>query len=517
MLNLAVMLEDSARNEPDRDAIVSGSQRLTYRQVESQAAAVAQALAAKGIGRGDRVALSCPNLPYFPIVYYGIVKSGAAVVPLNVLLTDREIEYYLADSQAKAYFCFAGTPELPMGERGHAAYARTETCEHFVVMPADPSHGAGFDDAQTLAQLTERYSGEFGAVPTRETDTAVVLYTSGTTGQPKGAELSHSNMVQNAQICKGILESAADDVHLVALPLFHSFGQTVNMHAAFQSAGTLVLLPRFDPDSALGAMQSEKVTVFAGVPTMYWALLNHPNADSYDLKSIASTLRRAVCGGSALPREVMLGFEHRFEVPILEGYGLSESSPVATFSRIDRPRRVGSIGFPVWGTEAKIMTTEGREADIDEPGEVWLKGHHIMTGYLNRPEETAAVIDSEGWFRTGDIGTKDKDGYFYIVDRLKEMVIRNGLNVYPREVEEVMLTHPDVSLVAVIGVPNDQYGEEIKAYVIRKPDSVLREDALIDWCRENMAAYKHPRIVEFRQELPMTATGKILKRELMAE
>ena len=515
MLNLAVMLEDSARSVPDRDAIVFGDSRLTYRQVDAAASQVAGALRAAGIGRGDTVALTCPNVPFFPIVYYGILKAGATVVPLNVLCTAREITYYLKDSGAKAYFCFIGTEELPMAQSGHEAFTQADDCEHFIVMHPDPSAAAPFDDAVTLSRFTEGQSPAFDSVATAETDTAVVLYTSGTTGSPKGAQLSHSNMVHNAFVVHRLFGPAEHDVHLLALPLFHSFGQSVQMNAGFGAEATLVLLPRFDPDAALTAFQKEGVTVFAGVPTMYWALLNHPGAEEkYDLGAIASRLRRAVCGGSPLTMEVINGFEKRFDVTILEGYGLSESSPVATFNRTDRPRRPGSVGFPVWGTQAKVIRADGTTCDVDEPGEIALRGHHIMTGYLNRPEETAAVLDADGWFRTGDIGQVDSDGYLHIVDRLKEMIIRNGLNVYPREVEEVLMTHPDVSLVAVVGVPHERYGEEIKAYVIRQPGSTVDEDGLVEWAREQMAAYKYPRIVEFRDSLPMTATGKILKREL---
>lgn len=515
MLNLAVMLEDSARSVPDRDAVVASEVRLTYAQVDAAASQVANGLVSRGIGHGDTVALSCPNLPFFPIIYYGILKTGAAVVPLNVLSTAREIAYYLADSEAKAYFCFSGTPELPMAEWGLKAFTEVDTCDHFIVMHPDAS--LRYEDttvAQTLTQFIDDEPPHFDSEATAETDTAVILYTSGTTGQPKGAELSHSNMVHNAHVCHRLFGTADHDVNLVALPLFHSFGQTVQMNAGFGDEATLVLLPRFDPEAALAAMESEKVTVFAGVPTMYWALLNHPGAEKFDLAQIAATLRRAVCGGSPLPLEVLTGFEERFDVPILEGYGMSESSPVATFNRTDRPRRPGSVGFPVWGTMAKVVRSDGTEADVDEAGEVWLRGHHVMTGYLNRPEATAEVLDSDGWLRTGDVGKTDSDGYFYIVDRLKEMIIRNGLNVYPSEIEEVLMTHPQISLAAVVGVPHERYGEEIKAYVIRQPEAALDEPGLIEWCRTMMAAYKCPRIVEFRDELPMTATGKILKRAL---
>ncbi len=517
MLNLAVLLEDSAREVPDYPAIILGETRLSYAQVDAAASQVANALSARGVGPGDRVALSCPNLPYFPVVYYGILKVGATVVPLNVLLTEREIAYHLADSGATAYFCYEGTPELPVGKAGFAAYQATAGCRLFVLLGVDPADTSPIVQVDALAEFVHGQPTSFDTAPTAETDTAVVLYTSGTTGKPKGAELTHSNMVQNALLASRLFGLRPQDVQLLTLPLFHSFGQSVQMNAGFASRSAAVLLPRFDPETALSLMEGERVTLFAGVPTMYWALLSHPDADPALLSRIAGTLRVAVSGGAALPMEVLKGFEDRFGVPILEGYGLSETSPVATFNRPDRPRRPGSIGLPVWGVEVKIVGPDWAPAAVDEPGEVCIRGHNVMKGYLNRPEATAEAIDERGWFRTGDIGRRDADGYLYIVDRQKDMIIRGGFNVYPRELEEVLLTHPEVSLAAVVGVPHDSHGEEVKAFVIRRPGAALTEAELVAWCRQNMAAYKYPRMVEFRDRLPMTATGKILKRELTEE
>ena len=515
MLNLAIMLEDSAQSVPERTAVIAGDTRLTYAQLDAMASSVAARLTERGIGHGDRVALTCPNLPFFPVVYYGVLKAGATVVPLNVLSTAREIAYYLRDSKATAYFCFEGTAELPLAAWAAEAFDQAPDCRELVIMTVDPAAEA--PAGQTLTQFIAGAATSFEHVATRETDTAVVLYTSGTTGQPKGAQLSHSNMVQNALVCRRLFGEADHDVHLLTLPLFHSFGQTVQMNCGFASEGTLVLMPRFDPAAALELMVQHEVTFFAGVPTMYWALMNHKGLEDFDVEKIAASLRMAVCGGSSLPLAVIEGFEERFGVPILEGYGLSESSPVATFNRTDRPRRPGSVGFPVWGTQAKVVRPDGSEADVDEPGEIVLRGHHIMTGYLDRPVETAEVLDEAGWFHTGDIGKRDTDGYLYIVDRLKEMIIRNGMNVYPREIEEVLMTHSDVSLVAVIGVAHEAVGEEIKAFVIRTPEGTVTEDELISWAKTQMAAYKYPRVIEFVEELPMTATGKILKRDLVAE
>ncbi|MDQ1006081.1 long-chain acyl-CoA synthetase [Streptomyces sp. V4I23] len=517
MLNLAVLLEDTAREVPDRVAVVQAEARLSYAEIDAAANQVAGGLVARGIGPGDRVALSCPNLPYFPIVYYGILKAGATVVPLNILLTEREIACHLEDSGAKAYFCFEGSDELPMGGAGFAAFESTPGCEHFIMITADPTSRSPISSVDSLAEFQHGRPTQFDTVPTSETDTAVVLYTSGTTGRPKGAELTHSNMAHNALLANRLCGMNERDVHLITLPLFHSFGQTMQMNAGFASGATAVLLPRFDAGRALELMEREEVTFFAGVPTMYWGLLNCESADRFDVKRITSSLRVCVSAGSALPLEVLRAFEERFGVPILEGYGLSETSPIATFNRVDRARRPGSIGLPVWGVEVKVVRPDGSEADAEEPGEICVRGHNVMKGYLGRPQATAEAIDKQGWFRTGDIGKRDRDGYLFIVDRKKDLIIRGGFNVYPRELEEVLMTHPDVSLVAVAGVPHESHGEEVKAFVIRRPGATTDEDELIAWCKRNMAGYKYPRIVEFRDSMPMTSTGKILKRELVGQ
>ncbi|MCB0191293.1 MAG: long-chain fatty acid--CoA ligase [Anaerolineae bacterium] len=513
MFNLVIALEEKARRQPQATAIAFGDTRLSYAQLNGAANQVARGLAALGITRGDKVALSCPNLPYFPIVYYGILKIGAVVVPLNVLFKRREIAYHLADSQAKAYFCFQGTPQLPMGQEGHAAFTDTSSCEHFVMITADPSTASPIEDTTTLGQLMHNRSPVFDTVQTEVEDGAVILYTSGTTGQPKGAELSHANMFLNALFSSQMLRLSPDDTTLIVLPLFHSFGQTVLMNAGIYAGTTNVLLPRFDADAVLSAMQKEQVSVFCGVPTMYWALLNHPDAEKYDLATIARNLRLCVSGGSSMPVEVLRGFEERFNVPILEGYGLSECSPVVSFNHLDRERKPGSIGTPIWGMEARIVDVEGQTLSPGERGELVVRGHSVMKGYYNRPNDTAEVL-YDGWFHTGDVATMDEDGYFYIVDRIKDMIIRSGYSVYPREIEDTLITHPDISLAAVIGVPHEQHGEEIKAYVILNKNATSNANTIMAWSKENMAAHKYPRLVEIVDTLPMTATGKILKKEL---
>ncbi|RMD51054.1 MAG: long-chain fatty acid--CoA ligase [Candidatus Thermofonsia bacterium] len=501
---------------PQKTAVIFGDRQFSYAQINGAANQIANGLAAAGIGKGDKVAISCPNLPYFPIIYYGILKAGATVVPLNVLLKRREIAYHLRDSNAKAYFFFQGTPQLPMGEEGWAGFNEVDECEHFWLVTADPAAPSPIEGAATMGQLMAAQPPTFETVQTEALDTAVILYTSGTTGQPKGAELTHSNIIMNAFVVRELFNSRTDDVQLVTLPLFHSFGQVVQMNAGFLSRHTLVFLARFDPGDAFKALQDHNVTIFCGVPTMFWALLNYPNADEYDTEKISRNLRLGVSGGASLPLEVIKGMEEKFGIPLLEGYGLSETSPVASFGRLDKERKPGSIGVPVWGVEMRVVDKDDNDVPVGETGEILIRGHNVMKGYYNRPEATAEAFRG-GWFHTGDVAKMDEDGYFYIVDRIKDMIIRGGFNVYPREIEETLMTHPAISLAAVIGVPDDQYGQEIKAYVVLKDGASATPEEIVAWSKKEMAAYKYPRIVEIRDSLPMTATGKILKTALRAE
>ncbi|WP_205472011.1 long-chain fatty acid--CoA ligase [Nocardioides sp. SYSU D00038] len=515
--NLAALLEQSAATYPDRTALVFGETRLSFAQVNGAANQVANLLVSRGIQPGDKVALSCPNLPYFSLVYWGILKAGGTVVPLNVLLKGREVAYHLDDSDAKAYFCFQGTPELPIGQEGFAGFQETPGCEHFFVITADPAAESPIEGAETMGRAMAQQPPTFETVATDEDDTAVILYTSGTTGQPKGAELRHRNMRDNALSGAELFGASAErpDTYLCVLPLFHSFGQTVIQNGGAAFAGTVVMLPRFEAKPALDLMLKEKVTFFAGVPTMYWGLLGALD-DSVDVGAIRDELRVAVAGGSALPVEVHKNFEQRFGVTILEGYGLSETSPVASFSKFGEPVRVGSIGTPIPGVEMKLIDPETWEEVAWSPdaiGEIAIKGHNVMKGYYRRPDATAEAI-RDGWFRSGDLARRDEDGWYYIVDRSKDMIIRGGYNVYPREVEEVLMTHPDVSLAAVIGVPHESHGEEVKAIVILNDGATTTPEELVEWGKGQMASYKYPRLVEIAEALPMTATGKILKREL---
>ena len=517
-LNLAAIVDHSARLMPDRVALTCAGRPMTYGQLNQQVERVAAALAAAGIAPGDHVALSCPNLPWFPIAYYGILKAGAVVVPLNVLLKPREIAYHLKDSDAKAMLAFEGAPDLPLAAMAKAACDEAGS-QQLLVMTLAPDAPSPVEGAQTLTQaMLAADPAPFQTHRRRMDDTAVILYTSGTTGHPKGAELTHANMLLNAVASRdmylpGIRGGMEQEVALVTLPLFHSTAQTCLMNAGLLHGFRLVLMPRFDPAAALDVMEREEVGLWIGVPTMYWALLNHVKSAGIDPSPVARHLRLCVSGGAAMPLEVMREFESVFGARILEGYGLSETSPVACFNQLHRPTKPGTVGQPIFGVDVRCVDDEDRFLPTGQPGEVVIRGPNIMKGYYNRPEATEDAM-RHGWFHTGDIGVLDADGYLSIVDRKKDMIIRGGYNVYPREIEEVMLTHPAVALAAVVGVPDERLGEEVKAFVVRRPGIEVTPDALIDWCRDQMAAFKYPRFIEFRDALPISPTGKILKREL---
>ncbi|GAB96846.1 long-chain acyl-CoA synthetase [Kineosphaera limosa] len=518
--NLASLLEDSTRRYPERTAIVLGDTRLSYAQVNGAANQVANLLVSRGVQPGDKIALLCPNLPWFTIIYNGILKAGATVVPLNVLLKSGEIAYHLQDSDCVALFAFQGTPEMPMGREAFTAFESVDSVRDFFLITADPAAASPIEGAQTFAGALAGQPATFETVVTDEDDTAVILYTSGTTGRPKGAELRHRNMRDNALLSESLFGSDPDnpDTYLCVLPLFHSFGQTVIQNGGLANGGTIVMLPRFEPAAALAIMLNEQVTFFAGVPTMYWALLSALTED-VDVAAIAARLRTAVSGGSALPVEIHRQFEARFGVIIAEGYGLSETSPVAAFKPFGAPARPGSIGASVNGVELKLVAAgswDEIEWTADAIGEIAVRGHNIFKGYYGRDEATAEVLTDEGWFRTGDLAKRDEDGWYYIVDRAKDLIIRGGFNVYPREIEEVLLTHEDVSLAAVIGVPHPSHGEEVKAVVVLKPNATVSAAELVAWGKEQMASYKYPRTIQVVESMPMTATGKILKRELSA-
>lgn len=512
MLNISTCIGESARSYPNKTAYIFGDTELTFAQINGAANQVANGLVAKGIKAGDKVGLSCLNLSYFPIIYFGILKAGAVVVPLSVLLKKDEIAYHLADSEAKAYFCFVGTEELPMGQRGHAGFLESTECKHFFLIMTKPEMDSSIGGAETLSSLMKDQSPVFDTFQTGAEDTAVIIYTSGTTGKPKGAELTHSNLMHNAILSADLASMNKDDILLIVLPLFHIFAMTVLMNAGAYRSATAVLLPKFDAETVFGLFQKHKVTVFAGVPTMYWGLLNY-KGENFDYQSIAANLKICLSGGAALPVKVLEEFEARFKVEILEGYGMSEGSPVVTFNMIDFGRKPGSVGKPVWGVDVKIVDADDKEVPVGEKGELIYRGHNVMKGYYKKPEANTQSLKN-GWLYSGDIAIKDEDGFFFIVDRTKEMIIRGGFNVYPREVEEMIMKHEAVSMVAVIGIPDEKMGEEIRACVVLKDGKSVSESDLVAWTKEHIAAYKYPRQIRFLNALPMSATGKILKKEI---
>jgi long-chain acyl-CoA synthetase len=490
--NLARLVTEAAGRHPDRPALKLDDAVVTYAQLDDASARVAGLLRAKGVQPGDRVGIMLPNVPYFGIVYYGILRAGGVVVPMNVLLKGREVTFYLTDPEAKALFAWHGFEEA-------AREGAEEAGAHLLTVKPGEFEGL-LGGAEPLGELAER-DGD---------DTAVILYTSGTTGTPKGAELTHDNLFQNCEVSvRTLFDGSEKDVFLGALPLFHSFGQTCGLNACVRVAACLTMIPRFEPGKALEIIQRDKVSIFEGVPTMYHAMLNHPDRDSYDV----TCLRLCVSGGAALPVEVMRSFEGAFKASILEGYGLSETSPVASFNHPHKERKPGSIGTPIEGVEMKVVDAEGKDVPQGEVGEIAIRGHNVMKGYWRRPDATEEVM-RDGWFHTGDMAITDEDGYFFIVDRKKDMIIRGGYNVYPREIEEVLYEHPAVSEAAVIGVPDESMGEEVGAAVVLKRDQQASADDIRSFVKERVAAYKYPRRIWFLDELPKTATGKILKREI---
>jgi len=490
-MNLASVLTDSAQRDPDHVALRLDDMEVSYGLLDEGSARLAAVLADRGLKPGDRVGIMLPNVPYFGVCYYGVLRAGGVVVPMNVLLKRREVAFYLGDSGAELMFAWEGFAD------DANAGAQEAGAECIVVKPGE------FE--KLLAGVEPRRE----VVDRAPDDTAVILYTSGTTGTPKGAELTHANLKTNCEITRDMFGIGGDVVTLGALPLFHSFGQTCGMNATLAAGGTLSLIPRFDPGKALEIIERDRVNLFQGVPTMYSALLHHEGHEKFD----TATLELCVSGGSAMPVELMRSFEEAFGCKILEGYGLSESSPVASFNRPDRERKPGSIGIPIEGVEMKVVDDDGNDVAQGEVGEIVIRGHNVMKGYWNKPDETGDTL-IDGWLHTGDIAKIDQDGYFFIVDRKKDLIIRGGYNVYPREIEEVLYEHPAVREAAVIGVKDDNLGEEVGAAVALKDGEEASAQELRDFVKEQVAAYKYPRRVWFVDDLPKGPTGKILKREI---
>ena len=493
MPNLALALSETATMYPDHPAVRLDDTTLSYAELDQASARVATLLGIEGVQPGDRVGVMLPNVPEFAVVYYGVLRAGGVVVPMNPLLKEREVEYYIQDSGARYLF---GSHELAKGvtEAARAAGAR--------VISVAPGEFAAATPAGPEADIANRAAD----------DTAVILYTSGTTGHPKGAELTHANLSRNAHVTAvTLLGLESTDVILGCLPLFHAFGQTCCLNAAVQAGATMILMARFDPSRALDVVAQERVTVFAGVPIMYSALVEQQAASPRDTAS----LRLGISGGAALPVETIRRFEAGFSCMILEGYGLSETSPVASFNHPQKERKVGSIGTPIAGVEFRLVDDDGRDVAPGESGEIAIRGHNVMKGYWHKPEETAAAF-VDGWFKTGDVARVDDDGYYYIVDRKKDLIIRGGFNVYPREVEEVLYEHPAVLEAAVIGLPHESLGEEIGAAVVLRNGEWASPEQLQAFVKERLAPYKYPRHVWLMDSLPKGPTGKIMRRLVVA-
>jgi long-chain acyl-CoA synthetase len=490
-MNLSNLFLANAQRDPTAVALRLGDDDFTYSDLDRHSARVAAILLDRGLGAGDRVGVMLPNVPEFAAIYYGVLRAGGIVVPMNPLLKAREVEYYLADSGTRLAFAWHGVAQEAI------AGAERAQAEIVVVAPG------------AFEELLHGYPPAHAVAERADDDTAVLLYTSGTTGTPKGAELTHANLVRNVGVTQhDLLNLGPGDIVFGGLPLFHAFGQTVTLNTTLAAGATLLMVARFDAAEALTLMAAHRATVFAGVPTMYSALLAVPGAPRLP------ELRLCVCGGAALPVEVLHRFEERFGCKILEGYGLSETSPVASFNRPDQERKPGSIGTAMTGVDMRLIDDLGADSPPGAVGEIAIRGHNVMKGYWNKPEATAQVLSGDGWFRTGDLARVDEDGYFFIVDRKKDLVIRGGYNVYPREIEEVIYEHPDVIEAAVIGIPHPELGEEIGAAIALRPGSTTTPGDIQDFVKGQVAPYKYPRVVWLVDALPKGPTGKILKREM---
>jgi long-chain acyl-CoA synthetase len=491
-VNLADNLLRNASVFPDHPAVQLHETALTYTDLDNRSAAVAAMLAAREVRPGDRIAVMLPNVPEFAVVYYAILRAGAVVVPMNPLLKEWEVTYCLTDSQARMIFAGDGCAEAAKAGAARAGIDCTVVEDGFgAALPVPAERGVSDREAS---------------------DTAVILYTSGTTGQPKGAELTHANLATNVEVSAGeLFRLGPDDVIFGGLPLFHAFGQTCGLNAAIAAGACLTLVPRFIPGAVLDVLARHRVTVFEGVPAMYVALLAAAEAMT-DLPRF-DALRVCVSGGAALPVEVLHGFEKVFECAVLEGYGLSETSPVASFNHPGRPRKPGSIGTAIRGVEIRVVDDTGANVPPGEVGEIAIRGHNVMKGYWRRPDETAEAIP-DGWFRSGDLARMDDEGYLFIVDRKKDLIIRGGNNVYPREIEEVLYEHPAVIEAAVVGIADSTLGEEVGAAVVLRPDATVTAESLQAYVKSQVAAYKYPRRVWLIDALPKGPTGKILKREI---
>ncbi|MDQ7029369.1 MAG: long-chain fatty acid--CoA ligase [Ardenticatenia bacterium] len=534
---LDVLLSNTARRFPDRPAIIFFDKQLSYREVDEAVSRFAAALQHLGLEKGDRVAVHMPNCPQFVIAYYGTLRAGGVVVPTNPTYTSRELHHQLNDSGARAIVTLTMTLERVQAVRDETPVEHvivTNIKDYFppllkllftLFKEKKEGHAAdirGLPTTYWFLDLLRRHSPESRRpAGTTKDDLAVLGYTGGTTGVPKGAMLLHRNLVANALQVRAWTPGLREGQESVlgALPLFHSYGMTTVMNFAVAVGGAMILLPNpRELDRVLKLIDKYQPTFFPGVPTLYTAINNHPDVRKYNLRSV----KYCLSGASSLPVEVQKQFEELTGAKVVEGYGLTETSPVTHANPLNGVRKPGSIGIPVPDTMAKIVHIEtGEELPVGEVGEIIIHGPQVMAGYHNRPRETEATLrtDAEGrtWLHTGDVARMDEDGYFYIVDRKKDLIIASGYNVYPREVEEVLYEHPKVLEAAVVGVPHPYRGETVKAFVVLREGETLNEEELIQFCRDRLAPYKVPKLVEFRDSLPKTTVGKILRRQLAEE
>lgn len=528
------LLEETALRYPARTAISFMGTRLSYAEIDRLSSRFAAGLGRMGVKKGDRVAIHLPNCPQFVIAYYGTLKAGGVVVPTNPLYTERELEHQLRDSGAETVVTLSLFYRTVMAVKEKTNLRQvivTYIKDYFppllrilfsIVKEKKEGHRPTLDDETiTFANLLKNAPGSAGgqssapgAGPAAD-DLACLLYTGGTTGVPKGAMLTHRNLLANALQIKHWMADliVGEETILAVLPLFHAYAMTTCLNYGIKIAATLVLLPKFEIELLLKTISESRPTVFPGVPTLYAAVNNHPAAAKYNLRSI----KYCVSGAAAMPAEVQRQFEERSEAKILEGYGLSEASPVTHVNPANR-RKAGSIGVPLPGTLARVVDLETGTDDVapGQPGELLIQGPQVMGGYWNNSEDTAAAL-RDGWLYTGDIAEMDEDGYFKIVDRKKEMIIAGGFNIYPREIEEVLYANPKVKEAAAIGIPHPYRGETVKVFVVLKDGQTASEEEIIAFCREHLAKYKVPEMVEFRQSLPKTLIGKILRRLLAEE
>ncbi len=513
-MNLSTQLHETAKGSAEKIAYHFMGQSSTYAELDEAITKFASGLEKLGVKQGDHIALLLGNSPHFIISLYGALRLGVTVIPINPIYTADEIGYILNNGDVK--LVVALDMAIPLAEKVHAFLPKVE---HFVFCETVPNGIENYDvESITLYSKMKSFtelvaSGELGfqGPELQDDDTAIILYTSGTTGKPKGAMLTHKNLFSNAKDVGDYLKMNHEDRVVTVLPMFHVFCLTVALNAPLLNGATLLIESKFSPREIFLIIKEYKASVFAGVPTMYNFLYQYPDGDPEDLQS----LRLCISGGASLPVALLNNFEQKFNVLISEGYGLSEASPVTCFNPLDRPRKPGSIGTSILHVENKVVDELGEEVPAGGVGELIVRGPNIMKGYYKMPEETAAAIRG-GWLHTGDMARMDDEGYFYIVDRKKDLIIVGGYNVYPREVEEVIYNHRDVVEAAVLGVPDPNQGEAVKAYVVSKNPELTSEQVL-EYCREHLAKYKVPSSVEFLEELPKNTTGKILRRALKTQ